>query len=249
MEDFETMERIFSASNALATVTRYASPYRRRLFIDTYFQQWDQDKYENLGTFILNNYRQACTTLDQDVPALADAMLKLNITDAALDKWEEEETEFFMHLGKEPETNSLQIDYVELLQTLQAAKVERTNANSAYLGRMEIIVETPESSQYHQAAAATKKLETRRRLAHERYETAHSDVVEMEIHLGIGRRWEPTDPEFLETLKYMNERKYHRALDKLHQLVVLRLFELHRMNLSGTGMCYISCNLHHSVHL
>ena len=99
----------------------------------------------------------------------------------------------------------------------------------------EIISETPQATGYADAASATNKLETRRRLAHERYEIAHADVVQIEIRLGIDRRWEPTDPEYLEALKFMNDRKYHRALDKLHRLVVLRLFELHRMNLSGTG--------------
>lgn len=29
LEDFETMEQIFSASNQLASITRYASPYHR----------------------------------------------------------------------------------------------------------------------------------------------------------------------------------------------------------------------------
>ena len=236
IEDFETMERIFSASNALATVTRYASPYRRRLFIDTYFRQWDEDKYENLGTFILGNYRQACATLDQDIPALKDAMEKFKVTDADLDRLENEEVDFFSQLGTEPEANTLQVEYLELLQALQAALTERTNANASYLGQLEIVTETPQSTQYSEAMSATNKLEKRRRLARERYETAHADVVQMEVLLGIDRRWEPTDPEYLETLKYMNNHKYHRALDKLHRLVVLRLFELHRMNLSGTGM-------------
>ena len=231
------MERIFSASNALASVTRYASPYRRRLFIDAFFRQWDEDKYENLGTFILSNYRQASATLDQDIPALKDAMAKFKLTDADLDNWENEEANFFTQLGTEPETNTLQVEYVELLQTLQTALTERTNANASYLGQLEFVSEAPQSMQYSEAMSATNKLENRRRLARERYETAHADVVQMEILLGIDRRWEPTDDQYLETLKYMNEHRYHRALDKLHQLVILRLFELHRMNLSGTGMC------------
>ncbi|KAK7678110.1 hypothetical protein QCA50_018903 [Cerrena zonata] len=56
LEDFETLEHIFSLSNQLTTITHYASRYRHRLLIDSYFCQWDEDKYLNLGTFILNNY-------------------------------------------------------------------------------------------------------------------------------------------------------------------------------------------------
>lgn len=38
LEDFETMEWIFIASNKLALIVRYATAYRRRLLIDVYFQ-------------------------------------------------------------------------------------------------------------------------------------------------------------------------------------------------------------------
>ncbi|KAF9530494.1 hypothetical protein CPB83DRAFT_748578, partial [Crepidotus variabilis] len=48
IEDLETLERVFSASNALASVTRNMSAYRRRVFIDLFFKQWDADKYANL---------------------------------------------------------------------------------------------------------------------------------------------------------------------------------------------------------
>ena len=34
LEDLEGMEQIFSGSNQLATVVRYATGYQRRLFID-----------------------------------------------------------------------------------------------------------------------------------------------------------------------------------------------------------------------
>lgn len=241
IEDFETMERIFSASNTLASITRYASPYRRQLVIDAYFCQWDEDKYENLGTFILNNYKQALSTLHRDVPALESAMEKFSLSDADLDRLEKEEAEFLSELGKEPVHNSLQVEYVELLQTLQGSLVEKTNAESSYYGHLgdaNFVAETPESIQagYSRLASATNQKERRRRLARERYDTAQRDVVQIEVQLGVVRRWEPTDPEYRETLKYIRDRKYHRALDKVHQLVVQRLFELQRMNISGLGM-------------
>ncbi|KDQ11426.1 hypothetical protein BOTBODRAFT_114425, partial [Botryobasidium botryosum FD-172 SS1] len=49
-EDFETCERVFSASNHLAPLTRYASPYHRKEAIDAHFRLWDSEKYRNLGT-------------------------------------------------------------------------------------------------------------------------------------------------------------------------------------------------------
>ncbi|KAE9392166.1 hypothetical protein BT96DRAFT_959393 [Gymnopus androsaceus JB14] len=53
--------------------------------------------------------------------------------------------------------------------------------------------------------------------------------------MGITRRWEPSDPEYKRAVEYVNTRKYRHALERLHKLVVQRLFELHKMNLSNTG--------------
>ena len=67
LEDFETMERFFSRSNSLASSTRHASAYRRRLDVEGFFEQSDEDKYANLGTFILGNYTQALRVLEDTV--------------------------------------------------------------------------------------------------------------------------------------------------------------------------------------
>lgn len=49
LEDLETCERVFAGSNAVARLTRHATAFHRRQYIDLYFRQWDEDKYENLG--------------------------------------------------------------------------------------------------------------------------------------------------------------------------------------------------------
>jgi Kyakuja-Dileera-Zisupton transposase len=49
LEDLETCERVFSSSNSVARTTRHATSFHRKQFIDMHFQQWDADKYENLG--------------------------------------------------------------------------------------------------------------------------------------------------------------------------------------------------------
>ena len=62
LEDLETAERIFSASNALAVVTRYMSPYRRRIYIAMFFAQWDEDKYAELSKYLLEAHIVKLTT-------------------------------------------------------------------------------------------------------------------------------------------------------------------------------------------
>ena len=54
--------------------------------------------------------------------------------------------------------------------------------------------------------------------------------------MGISKRWTPDTPEYIETARYIHERQYHQALNRLQHLVVQRLFELHRLNLSGIGV-------------
>lgn len=121
LEDLETLERIFSASNAVASLTRYATAYRRRVFIDMFFRQWDEDKYLNLGTMILGNYRQALTIIANDSLALNDTLTTLGITTMDLAQWQEEEVAFFSTLGKEKTWDVHAMAYVELLQGLRAA--------------------------------------------------------------------------------------------------------------------------------
>ncbi|KAI0786237.1 hypothetical protein C8Q75DRAFT_794249 [Abortiporus biennis] len=92
LEDLETLEHIFSASNELASITH---------------------KYTNLGKFILDNLKQAYKIINEDTLALKDSMAKSNppVFDHNLDLWEKEEVAFFTTLGEE--------SYVELLQDLQ----------------------------------------------------------------------------------------------------------------------------------
>jgi hypothetical protein len=49
LEDLKTMEHVFSSSNSVSRVIRYASRYHWAQFIDLHFQQWDEDKYSELS--------------------------------------------------------------------------------------------------------------------------------------------------------------------------------------------------------
>lgn len=92
---------------------------------------------------------------------------------------------------------------------------------------------------YNEELSRTRKAETERRVAAERYTQLQHDVVAMEVALGITVRWQPADQEYVQTVKYMSERTYQKALGKLQQLVIQRLFELNRLNLAGTGMYHM----------
>jgi hypothetical protein len=94
------------------------------------------------------------------------------------------------------------------------------------------------SSTYTSDLSKTRRLETERRYARERHDKVLHQVLELEDHMGITKRWMPDTPEYAETVRYISERRYHQSLDNLQRLVTQRLFELHRLNLSGIGWCY-----------
>lgn len=61
-------------------------------------------------------------------------------------------------------------------------------------------------------------------------------MVQLENQLRLRERWESDSEEYQSIKSKVVERQYRRALDELERLVVQRLFELTKLNLSGTGM-------------
>jgi hypothetical protein len=146
LEDLEGCERAFSKSNALAPSLRYASIFHQKQAISTYFEHNDVFKvYQNLSklyhdsamwrqcglslisvllaTFLLNNYKQALNILDKGPRALEQAMNDLHISDKKVfESWLEEERAYLRGLRKEPEEETLQMEYWQKLVNLQGSE-------------------------------------------------------------------------------------------------------------------------------
>ncbi|KAG6859856.1 hypothetical protein C0995_002876 [Termitomyces sp. Mi166 len=114
-KDLETLGHVFSASNQLASITCYMSKYCQQVFINLYFHQWDDEKYENLGNMLYNNYTQALKIINVDASKLDYAKKELKINEGALKTWHHEQKVYFSTLGQEPEQHVLKIAYVEHL--------------------------------------------------------------------------------------------------------------------------------------
>jgi hypothetical protein len=78
-------------------------------------------------------------------------------------------------------------------------------------------------------------LETARRHTFERYEKDLHVAQDLETRLGVVRRWEPGSLEWQRAGELVSMRQYQRALDNLEGLIVARMFELTKMNMSQTG--------------
>lgn len=60
-------------------------------------------------------------------------------------------------------------------------------------------------------------------------------VQVLEVKLGITARWRPGNPEWIAAKKLVSLATYQSSLDKLEGLIVARMFELTKMNMSRTG--------------
>ena len=87
-----------------------------------FFQQWDDNKYQNLGLMLFNNYKQALSIIDDDGSAVEEAVQSLRIQTSDLETWHQEQTEFFETIGEESSWDVHAVAYVELLQELNSAE-------------------------------------------------------------------------------------------------------------------------------
>lgn len=67
-------------------------------------------------------------------------------------------------------------------------------------------------------------------------------VADLETKLELAEPWVENHPEYVATVQYIRQRDYHRALNKIQRLIVQRLFEVLKANLSGMGLSFFVPN-------
>ncbi|KAF7964652.1 hypothetical protein HWV62_4415, partial [Athelia sp. TMB] len=168
------------------------------------------------GSFMFNNYKQALMIIKDYTPQIAAFKAQFLVTDADIEQWINQEL--------------LAVSYVEALMLLQSADAKWTQASNAFA------TTSFDVTNYGANSRITARLKADRRAAMDQHLVAIRAVTDLEAKLGlIGARWTHEHPDFIATLEYMRQREYHRALDKIQQLVVQQLFELSKANLSGLG--------------
>ncbi|KAJ7430044.1 hypothetical protein B0H11DRAFT_2180943 [Mycena galericulata] len=76
---------------------------------------------------------------------------------------------------------------------------------------------------------------TAKRHTRENYDKALAAVQESERKLDVATRWTPDSKEWADAARLVSTRRYRICVDRLELLVVKRLFELTKMNMSQTG--------------
>ncbi|KAJ7320975.1 hypothetical protein DFH08DRAFT_818795 [Mycena albidolilacea] len=109
LEDLAGAERLFSRSNGLSRSVQYASVFHRR------------QTYANLSMFLVNNYKQAIEILDTE-ESLKYAMEQAGVTEDILKSRIQEEKAYLNTLLKEPQEETDQMEYYQLLVNLADRK-------------------------------------------------------------------------------------------------------------------------------
>ncbi|KAG1870301.1 hypothetical protein F4604DRAFT_1881242 [Suillus subluteus] len=215
LEDLETMERVFSSTNASARIIRYATRYHWKQALDMQFSQWDMDKYQELSKFLLNNYRQALNTINEYSPVVTKMTQSLGIDEDTIESWIAEEYQFLLNLKEEPEEKILACSYVQALNDRKIAD-HKWNQVSEIFRHMPIAHDID----YSQVAKQTARIEAARRTALQALLINVRAVGDLEEKLGIAETWTEANPDYISTMEYMRSHK---------------LFELSKANMAGTG--------------
>ncbi|KAG2362677.1 hypothetical protein BDR07DRAFT_1451032 [Suillus spraguei] len=232
IEDLETCERTFSKSNSLASALRYTTVFHRQQAIDSYFEHNDEfEVYGNLSNFLHSNYKQALDILANGEAILPKVMEDLGVEDeSTFERWLEDEKVYLKGLTREPEDETLHMEYWQRLVNLRASQIALDAATNMFGTHSQ-----HDPLSYDADISNTRISENTRRHALEDYERNLKLVQALEHNLGINNRWVPEDGEWQKVGRLVANRKYQRALDRLEGLVVARIFELAKMNRAGTG--------------
>ncbi|KAF8179785.1 hypothetical protein K438DRAFT_1977146 [Mycena galopus ATCC 62051] len=231
LEDCEGCESFFSKSNALASTTRYLTVFHRQQAITTYIKHADTcDAYEGLTLVIANKYCRALK-IKEGLPALRLAMQSLGVaTRDVFETWLAKEKEYLRSLTKEPVQETMEMEYYQKLVN------HHDNEERAHVLRgVTQFIPVATDANYEEAVKQTRRLETQHRHALEVTEKSLATVQDLELRLGITTRWVPGGEEWVKAGKMVSSRRFQRALDQLQGLIVARMFELTKVNMSGTG--------------
>ncbi|KAJ7232802.1 hypothetical protein C8J57DRAFT_1480529 [Mycena rebaudengoi] len=232
LEDLEYCETFFSKSNALAPSTRYCTSFHRQQAIAAYLQHTDVfDTYQSLSLLLANKYKRALE-MKRTAPALEETMRQLGIDSGeTFAGWLAAEMDCLRNLSKEPLEETLAMEYYQKLVNL----AERTERMQNIMAITIAPVDVADQRNYADAAKRTRRVESQRRHAMELHGKALLAVQDLELRLEIEVRWVAGSPEWEAAATLVSKRRYQCALDNLQGLIISRMFELTKMNMSGTG--------------
>ncbi|KAH7904048.1 hypothetical protein BJ138DRAFT_1019678, partial [Hygrophoropsis aurantiaca] len=208
-EDFESCERVFAETNALAPETQNATEFHRHQAYDEHFAFMDMDKYAALSTFIYHNYIQALSIISTATNFLSTST---QATGMRPEDWEADladERECLQRLHEKKSDTPIEVDYVKALNDYEEAHGSELTRKT-----------TGDIKRRHTHAA--NKRDQKREI-----------VEDYERQMGLEERWDVDRPERVQAQSRITHKLYHKAVDDVERLVVMRLLELTKLQMSG----------------
>ncbi|KIK13717.1 hypothetical protein PISMIDRAFT_118360, partial [Pisolithus microcarpus 441] len=212
----EGCEHVFSAFNELAQSTRHATWFHRRQAIEEHIAFWNQDKYEVLTRFIRNHYREAMDSVRRLSSELTFLKAALNLSDEDFPRFIAEERSYLNSLKQQPVQDMQKVCYVQ-------------GANAA----LSSVVE----GDFTTMAAALNQAHVWVELAYTKLQNMEALAAHIQGQLSLESPWKVGGEEYAHYREEAMLGKYCKALGELEQLVVMCLFELSKLAMSGYKLC------------
>lgn len=159
---------------------------------------------------------------------LSANMQQTNIRPSNFREWLVEEGEYLRSLTRTPPAETLEMEYCLKLDSLSACRKRLALARLAWV-------------EYKPGARdQTALLERKHRNKQENEQKLLADIQALELKLNITHRWTEDSEEWKAAKKKVKEADYQKSLDKLEGLLVARIFEMSRLNVSGTGAMLVA---------
>ncbi|KAJ7612229.1 hypothetical protein FB45DRAFT_1037148 [Roridomyces roridus] len=186
------------------------------------------ETYASLSKFLCSNYEQALKIIEEE-PIVQQLMLEQDVVDGAeFERALADEKEYLTGLWKTSKKpgETTETRYATCLEAFNTLKLRVGECRgAAHRLRADDSAFTP----------GRTKAEIQLRHAQEKMARAAAVLEGLELELGVLERWTEENPQFVAAQKQAREFRYQQALDRLELLVVERLFELTKVNQSGTG--------------
>ncbi|KAJ7280620.1 hypothetical protein C8J57DRAFT_1500837 [Mycena rebaudengoi] len=191
---------------------------------------WDAKTLKDANPLLLASKYRRALEIKQTSSMFQEEMCHLGVgARAEFAGWLAAEKAYLKSLSKEPEQETLQMEYYQKLINLQ--DTEERLATVLGIAAPNLAANAP----YAKLTKATRRLETQRRHALELREKAMMAVQVLEVRLDIVTQWVAGGAEWEAAAVLVSRRRYQRALDKLEGLIISWMFELTKVNMSGTG--------------
>jgi len=197
------------------------------------------------GTFLYRHYKEALSLISTLSAELAEIQTQLHITNDDFEGYLQDEWTYLQSLQTEPPHETLQYQYVECLMDLDKHRYlsvysyyinlnssERNAHDVAQQALRKLLSAHPPPHGLHKLLV---KANCNIRTALGTLERTEQRTVQLENQLEVRDRWDPSSEEYKAVRQGLAQRQYRSALDELERLVVQRLFELAKLNISGTG--------------